>query len=331
LSILAELHRFLFDGMPVRGALVRLTDAWVELQHRHAGADGQRAYAAPVRDLLGQMSAAAVLMQSAIRFEGSLVLQVQGDGPVKLAVVEVTSDFTFRGTATVRGDIQPDMPLSAMVNVHNQGRCAITLDPKGRAPGVQPYQGVVPLFGDHGEKLERISDVLAHYMLQSEQLDTVLVLASNADMAAGLMLQRLPLEGQGNLQGQAARAREDDIGLDESFNRLAHLANSLTQAELLGLDADTVLRRLFWQEPLQRFEPQLAERGPRFACTCSRARVARMIQSLGADDVQALLAERGQVEVGCEFCGVQYHFDPVDATALFSTASVQPPSSGTLQ
>ncbi len=317
--------------MPVRGALVRLTDAWTELLRRQAGADGQRAYPAPVRDLLGQMTAAAVLMQSAIRFEGSLVLQLHGDGPVKLAVVEVTHDFTLRGTASVQGDIAPAMPLSAMVNEHNKGRCAITLDPKGRAPGVQPYQGVVPLFGDRGEKLERISEVLAHYMLQSEQLDTVLVLAANGEMAAGLMLQRLPLEGEGNLQGQPAHAREDDIGLNEHFNRLSHLARSLTDAELLSLDADTVLRRLFWQEPLQRFEPQVGERGPRFACTCSRERVARMIQGLGAEDVQALLAERGDVEVSCEFCGVQYRFDRVDATALFSTPAVQPPSSGTLQ
>ena len=128
--------------------------------------------------------------------------------------------------------------LSDLVNLRGQGRCAITLDPEDRLPGQQPYQGVVPLHGDQREPLQQLSQVLEHYMLQSEQLDTRLVLAANDEIAAGLLIQRLPVEGEGNLGG---RRNEDDIGLSEAFNRIAHLASTLTRDELLTLDADTVL------------------------------------------------------------------------------------------
>jgi carbonic anhydrase/acetyltransferase-like protein (isoleucine patch superfamily) len=175
----SELHKFLFDGLPVRGMLVRLTEAWTEILRVRASNSATGAYPAPVSELLGEMAAAGVLMQSNIKFNGALVLQIFGDGPVKLAVAEVQSDLSLRATATVNGPVADDARLSQMLNVAGGGRCAITLDPKDRHPGQQPYQGVVPLHGDHHEKLERLSDVLQHYMLQSEQLDTVLVLAAN--------------------------------------------------------------------------------------------------------------------------------------------------------
>jgi molecular chaperone Hsp33 len=214
-----------------------------------------------------------------------------------------------------------------MLNVHGQGRCAITLDPKDKLPGQQPYQGVVPLHGDHREPLQELSQVLEHYMLQSEQLDTRLVLAANDEVAAGLLIQRLPVEGEGNLAG---RRNEDDIGLSEAFNRIAHLASTLSREELLTLDADTVLRRLFWEEDVRRFEPQAGASGPRFHCSCSRERVAGMLRGLGREEVESILAEQGQVEIGCDFCGIKYHFDPVDAAGLFMPAGSQPPGSSTL-
>lgn len=181
---MSEIHKFLFDGLPVRGVVVRLTDAWTEVLQRRASTGESNGYPEPVRDMLGEMLAAATLMQSNIKFNGSLILQIFGDGPVKLAVAEVQPDFGLRATATVIGDVPVDARLSAMVNVNNDGKCAITLDPKTRFPGQQPYQGVVPLFGDQGEKIEKLSDVLEHYMLQSEQLDTTLVLAADDKVAA---------------------------------------------------------------------------------------------------------------------------------------------------
>ena len=328
---LSELHKFIFEGMPVRGMLVRLTDAWQDILARRAANTQTGPYPAPVRQLLGEMAAAGVLMQGNIKFNGALILQIFGDGPIKVGVVEVQPDFSLRATCTQVGEVAEGATLSQMVNLHNQGRCAITLDPKDRMPGQQPYQGVVPLFGDQGEKLENLSEVLEHYMLQSEQLDTVLVLAADDKVASGLLIQRLPVEGEGNLAGKSdSVAREAVLGESEDFSRIAILAKSLKREELLTLDAETILHRLFWEKPLARFEPLVGEAGPRFACSCSRERVGQMIRSLGTAEVESILAEQGQVEVGCDFCGAQYRFDPVDAAGLFTAAVNTPDTDGSV-
>ncbi|MDR3370312.1 Hsp33 family molecular chaperone HslO [Rhodoferax sp.] len=324
---MSEIHKFLFDGLPVRGVLVRLTDAWREIMSRRAANTTHGAYPLPLQELLGEMTAAAVLMQSNIKFDGALVLQIFGDGPVKLAVVEVQPDFGLRATATLNGALNDTASLSQMVNVGNEGRCAITLDPQNRQPGQQPYQGVVPLFGDRHEKLEKFSDVLQHYMLQSEQLDTTLVLAADDQVAAGLLIQRLPMQGAGNLAGSTPRANEDDIGLNEDYNRIALLASSLKRDELLTLDADTILHRLFWDEKLLRFEPLSGFSGPHFSCTCSRERVTRMLLNLGAEEAHSILQERPDIEVGCDFCGQQYRFDAVDVAQVFRQPDQLPPGS----
>jgi len=328
----SELHKFLFEGLPVRGALVRLTDAWTEILRRRSSGSPDGAYPLPVQNMLGEMVAAATLMQSSIKFNGSLILQIFGDGPVKLAVAEVQADLGLRATATVIGEVTAGASLSTLVNVHNQGKCAITLDPKTRFPGQQPYQGVVPLFDDRREKLEKLSEVLEHYMLQSEQLDTTLVLAADDKVAAGLLIQRLPLQGTGNLAGRlVSQANEDEIGLNEHYNRIAMLASSLKREELLTLDVETILRRLFWEETLIRFEPMAGDTAPRFACTCSRERVSNMILGLGLEEAQSIVAERGDIEVGCDFCGAHYRFDPVDVAQIFRVAGDLPPSSTAVQ
>jgi molecular chaperone Hsp33 len=311
---MSEVHKFLFDGLPVRGTLVRLTDSWQTILQRRAANSTTGAYPQPVSHLLGELTAAAVLMQSSIKFNGSLTLQIAGDGPVKLAVAEVQPDLSLRATATLMGEVAADSSLSAMINLNNQGRCAVTLDPKDKFPGQVPYQGVVPLFDDHKKPIERLSNVLEHYMLQSEQLDTTMVLAANDKVAAGLLIQRIPLQGEGNLAGSLVSKRnEDEIGLNEHYNRLALFAASLKQEELLTLSANEILHRLYWEEAVIRYEPLQ----PKFACTCSRERVSNMILSLGKAEVEEILAERGNVEVSCEFCGQQQRFDPVDAAQIF--------------
>ena len=313
---MSELHKFLFEGLPVRGAVVRLTDSWREVLRRRASNAETGAYAAPVHELLGEMTAAGVLMQSGIQFDGALILQIFGTGPVRLAVVEVQASLAFRATATTVSALPEQATLSSLVNVNLQGRCAITLDPRSRLPGHQPYQGVVSLVDADGKSLERLSDVLQSYMLQSEQLDTTLVLAANADIAAGLLIQRLPMAGSANLA--AGKAAEGDAqGMNEDYRRIALLAQSLQREELLTLDVDTILRRLFWEEPLTRFVPLQGSSAPRFSCNCSRSRVGRMIVGLGEQEATEIVAERGTIEVGCEFCGLQYRFDAVDTAALF--------------
>ena len=322
---MSELHKFLFDGLPVRGVMVRLTDSWTEILRRRASGANEP-YAVPVREILGEMVAAATLMQANIKFDGALVLQIFGDGPVKVAVVEVQSDLALRATATVTETVHADATLSAMVNATNQGRCAITLDPKTRFPGQQPYQGVVPLFDDAGKPIEELSAVLEHYMLQSEQLDTTLVLAADDKVAAGLLIQRLPIAGEGNLAGSmVSKENEDAIGLNEHYNRIAILARTLKREELLGLDVETVLHRLFWEEQITRFEPLVGDQAPRFACNCSRERVGKMIIALGAAEAESILTEREHIEVGCEFCGMQYRFDAIDAAQLFTAPESQVP------
>ena len=324
---MSQLHKFLFDGSPVRGMLVQLTDVWQEILKRRAANLDTGAYPEPVRYLLGEMTAAAVLMQSNIKFNGALVMQIFGDGPLKLAVVEVQPNLSVRATAKVVGALDGAQTLSTMVNVKNEGRCAITLDPLTKLPGQQPYQGVVPLFDDRRHKIDKFSEVLQHYMLQSEQLDTTLVLAADNKTAAGLLIQRLPIKGEGNLAAKASMADEDEIGRNEDYNRISILAASLKSEELLQLDADTILRRLFWEEKLIRLETL----APSFACSCSRDRVSNMIRSLGADEVESILSERNDVEVGCDFCGMQYRFDAVDAAQIFTSVDKQVPGSSAIQ
>jgi molecular chaperone Hsp33 len=268
------------------------------------------------------MSAAACLMHANIKFDGALILQVFGDGPVKLAVAEARTDLGFRATAKVVGQVPQGAQLAAMLNVHGQGRCAITLDPGERRPGQQSYQGVVPLHGDRREPLQQLSQVLEHYMLQSEQLDTKLVLAADDDCAAGLLIQRLPMQGDANLSASGWKAGDEDaIGRSEDFNRIALLAGTLTREELLTLAPEQILKRLFWEETLRLFDPL----EPRFACTCSRKRVVNMLRGLGREEIDSLVAERGVAEVGCDFCGAQYHFDAVDVGEVFVPG--QPPGS----
>ncbi len=311
--------------------IVRLTDAWTEILKRRADSS-TGAYAPPVQALLGEMAAAGVLMQSNIKFDGALILQVFGDGPVKLTVVEVQSDLSLRATATVQGAVPDDAGLPAMLNVRGLGRCAVTLDPQGRQPGQQPYQGVVPLSDADGHSVHNLSQALQLYMRQSEQLDTVLVLAADDKVAAGLLIQRLPIEGMGNLAGQQpAEAELYEAEMLEHYNRIATLASSLKREELLTLDVETILRRLFWEEKLQRFMPHAGETAPRFACTCSRERVGRMIQGLGETEAREILAERGVIMVDCEFCGANYRFDTIDTAQLFTTAGDQPPSTSAIQ
>ncbi len=315
---MSELHKFIFEGLPVRGAIVRLTDSWQEIIRRRDD------YPALVQHLLGEMTAAAVLMQSNIKFNGSLILQVMGGekkdmSPIKLAVVEVKSDLTFRTTAKVVHAVSGNESFSQLINAGNQARCAITLDPEVKFQGQQPYQSIVPLYDDHGEPLESFASVLEHYMLQSEQLDTKLVLASNESMAVGILIQRMPIKGENNLAGAfTSTENEDAIGKNEDFNRIATLTASIKRDELLTLSIDDILHRLFWQEPIARYEP--ANPAPRFQCTCSRERVANTIRSLGQSETERMIEETDGIQVNCDFCGQSYSFDVIDAAMLFMPA-----------
>ncbi len=309
-----QLHKFIFEDLPVKGAVVTVASGWQELLDRRAAVEP---FPTPIKGLLGEMLAAGLLMQSSIKFSGALVLQLHGDGPLSLAVSEVRSDMSYRLTAQVHGTVETHAKLAELVNVTGEGRCVITLDSAGRAPGAQPYQGIVPLFGDGREPLAEISQALEHYMLQSEQLDTRLILTATDRVAAGLMLQRLPRRGS---------HEEQIVGKDEDFNRIAMLASTLTAHELQTLAAHTLLRRLFAEEDVRCFAPLT----PRFCCTCSRARVAEMLRGLGDEELRSIVTEHEAVEVDCEFCGESYNFDAVDVGRLLTPERDLPPSSSDL-
>lgn len=290
------LLKFLFGSAPVRGEVVRLREAWQQMTALHD-------YPPPVVRLLGEMTAAAALLATTIKFNGALVLQIHGDGPVKLLVVECQPDLALRATAKLRtGARLPEgADLRELVNANGHGRCALTLDPREPQPGQQPYQGVVPLEG------ASIAQALESYMRRSEQLDTRLWLAADGAGAAGLLLQRLPREG--------GRSGDDDHG--ETWQRAVALASTLGARELLATGPEELMRRLYWQERLDA----VARLTPRFQCTCSRARIGRMLVALGREEVDSIVAELGSVTVTCDFCNARHEFDAVDVGQLFSTGS----------
>ena len=287
------LQKFMFEGAPVRGELVELSDTWKQVQSR-------RDYPEAVNTLLGEMLAAAALLSANLKFNGAIVMQIHGDGPVRLLVVECDADLQMRATAKFDSDtvISEAALLPDLVNVHGNGRFVITLDPKDKLPGQQAYQGVVPLDGDS------IASVIEHYMMRSEQLDTRLWLAADRNVSRGLLLQKLPTSG-----GIDAPV-DDDLA---TWDRTVMLASTLKHTELLDTDIDTLMRRLFWEETIRVFDPK----HPSFHCSCSRERVSNMLKMLGQPEVESVLEELGYVAIDCEFCGQHYAFDAVDCAQLF--------------
>jgi len=291
------LLKFLFRDAPVRGEIVRLQESWQQMAANHA-------YPLPVLLLLGEMTAAAALLAANLKFDGSLVLQIQGNGPVRLLVVEVRPNLRLRATAKLRetAAIDDGATLQQLTNPGGDARCAITLDPTGRHPGQQPYQGVVPLAG------ETIAQVLENYLRQSEQLESRLWLAADAGAAAGVLLQKLP-----RASGAA------DLPDADAWDRVGALTATLRHDELLAFTPEAIAHRLYWQEQLHRFEPLT----PRFECSCSRERSGRMLLALGREEIDSILAERGDVEITCDFCSACYSFDAVDVGQLFASGATR--------
>lgn len=287
------LTRYLLESGTVRIETVRLEQTWQTIRAR-------RGYPAAVETLLGEMVAACAMLSASLKFDGSIVLQIQGDGPVRLAVAECFADLAIRATAKVEGAVAAS-DLQALVNPRGGAHCIVVLDPAVRGPGRTPYQGVVPLEG------ATLAEAIGHYMQRSEQVDTVLVLAADADAATGLMLQRLPGTGGSSARSDSADASHED------WRRLCLLAQTLTPDELLANRPEDIINRLFWEEDLRMFDPQALS----FRCTCSRQKVADMLVMLGEAEVDSMLAEKREVDVACDYCGAHYVFDAVDAKGLF--------------
>jgi len=212
-----------------------------------------------------------------------------------LLVVECTSDFGIRATAKWNGDISDDKNLFDLIE---HGQFVITLDPKD---GGQTYQGIVPIEGHD------ISTILENYMLRSEQIDTKIWLCCDGNSAAGMLLQKLP-----EVMNQVTQSEESIEHDLDAWNRVGHLADTVTDEELLHLPTETLLHRLFHEEDVRLFEAS----NTKFFCSCTRSSVANMLRMLGNDEITGILEEQGKIEVNCDFCNTHYQFDKVDAAQL---------------
>ncbi len=293
-----SLRRFLFEDAPLRGHWVRLSRSWLEArQHQDLPA--------PAMALLGESLAATTLVAASLKFRGTLTMQLVGSGgAVNMLVAQATDQRTLRGVAHVAGDA-----AGRGAEFRQQidgGRMVVSVE---QGEGVAPWQGIVPLDGDS------LAACLGHYFEVSEQLPTVVVLAASAECAAGLLLQKLPAAVE---QGEAAGASAQDL-----WEEVAALLATLGSDELLAVDPEQLLRRLFGAHDLRLF----AGEPVRFACRCDRERVAALLRGLGSDEVESILAEQGSVTVTCEFCQKPYHFDAVDAARLFLPGMTDAPVS----
>jgi molecular chaperone Hsp33 len=290
------LHRFLFEHYPIRGHIVHLDASWrALLEHRD--------YPVAVRTTLGEALAASVLLSATLKFDGSLSLQLQGRGPMHLLLAQCTSDLAVRGVARYN-DAQEIDNGDLRVLSGAEGRLTVTLENEDLS---QRYQGIVPLDD------ERLSTCLQKYFDNSEQLPTRLWLHADENGVSGMLLQRL---SDDSVSGRTRPEQQTDAGpdFDDAWNRVQLLADTLSPAELRNLADREILQRLFAEDDVRMFESAPVF----FRCRCSRDRVVGMLRGVGPDEIRSVLAERGDVEVRCDFCNRAYQFDAVDIEQIFA-------------
>lgn len=277
-----QLYPFIFEQSAVRGNVVQLDQSlFTALEHQPLPEALKR--------VIGEFAAASVLLTATLKMQGKLILQLQSKGALQLLVVECTSGLNIRATAKTSGELTGDHLTDWLA----QGQLVITLMPEAG----EPYQGIVPLEGDS------IANMLENYMLRSQQIDTRLWLAAEGNRAAGLLLQKLPQQ------------QESDL---DCWNRVQHLAGTVTDPELLNLEAVTLLQRLFVEEDVRLFN----SREVQAFCSCSQANVSNMLQMLGLEEVQSILQEQGSIEIQCDFCNKHYVVDEEEALALFDNGNM---------
>lgn len=273
-----RVRRFSFVNEPIRGQLVTLDSSWQQIISRCEAGDF-------AKTLLGHALAAVSLLASTLKFDGSITLQIKGSGPVNLLVVEATSARTIRGVVRQSAaDVDENVALS---EIFGADKMVVTIDSgKGR-----PYQGIVPLTGHN------ISEALITYFEHSEQLQTHLWLAADKNTAAGMLIQKMPGESHD----------------EDAWNRVIQLSETVQPEELLKLDSETIVFRLFHDEEVKIYE----EKDLSFHCSCSRDRTDAMLVTLGKAEIKQILAEEGEISIQCEFCNEMYQYDAIDVETLF--------------
>lgn len=277
-------HRFLFEDHPIRGQYVTLDQSWQEIAQQ-AGLEGKGL------TLLGEAVASIILLSDTLKIEGSVTLQIQGTGPLGLLVVEANSKQQVRGIARQEGLIDDAMDLQ---EVFGSDHLVITIKVKG----AEPHQGIVPLQGTN------LSDALEYYFATSEQLATRFWLACDGTNASGMLIQKLP-------------GKPED---DDAWNRVLHLASTVTDDELQTIPLDGLLHRLFNEETVRLFDPRRIE----FSCSCSRERTVGMLLTLGKAEADDIVEQEGEISVNCEFCNANYRFDRIDVEQVFGDGGSAP-------
>lgn len=284
-----QLHRYLFENYAVRGELVTVSNTWKEVLENHS-------YPLPVKNLLGELLVATSLLTATLKFAGDITVQVQGDGPMSLAVINGNNRQQMRGVARVQGEIADDASLKTLVG---NGYLVITITPEEG----ERYQGVVGLEG------ETLAECLEDYFQRSEQLPTRLFIRTGdvkgQPAAGGMLLQVLP--------AQDTQA--------EDFEHLAVLTETVKAGELFTLPANEVLWRLYHEEEVTLYDPQDVE----FKCTCSRERCAGALKTLPDEEVDSILAEEGEIDMHCDYCGNHYLFNAMDIAEIRNNASPADP------
>lgn len=278
----SAMQKFVLEASNVRGRVVHLRHAWRQVL-------GRTHYPLAVQSILGEALAAAALLSSTLKFDGSLSIQARGAGPIRLLVAQARSDRSVRGMGRWEQSTSLATIPDELVQGFGKGQMTIAI---GADRAHKPYVGIVEL---HGRCLAAALD---EYFLSSEQLPTRLWLHANAECAAGLLLQKLP---------------ELDTADEDAWDRACCLAGTVSAVELLELEAVALMRRLFHQEDIRIFEPEPW----RFACSCSRQRSQALLEALGLEEAKAILANEQVISIDCEFCGAQYRFDQVDVQHLF--------------
>ncbi len=276
---------FVFESLPIRGAIIQLEQSWHRMLRGHD-------YEQPVLETLGHSAAASGLIAQSLKFDGSITLQISGDGPLAMLVVQCTSDLELRGMASA-GPLAGDVAFSDLVS---RARCAITVDAGAME---RPYQGIVEVSGDS------LANSIEHYYARSAQVPSHLQLVSNRHCCGGILLQQMPSAG--------------DPTTDD-WHRVGLLASTLGIRDVAGGVGPDLLARLFAEDDLRVFRP----RETVFRCRCSDRRAEDVLKLLGEQETAEVLAEQGRVEVTCEYCGHVRTFDSIDVERLFADGSLRP-------
>jgi molecular chaperone Hsp33 len=280
------LHRFLFDDCDIRGEIVTLGDSYREVLNHNPQVPA-------IRRLLGEFLAAVGLLSSTLKFDGKIILQARGDGPVSTIMAECNHHNDLRGIVRANPNIELSDELANNGNLQQllgNGILVITIEPQRSenfGGPLERHQGIVPMDAEH------LAGCLEHYFHQSEQLSTRLWFAANNDIATGFLIQALP---------QQLITNEEDN--QDKWETIITLADTIKAEELLELEHATVLYRLFNEQPLRLYEPKAL----RFACSCSRERSANALLAIGNEEVESLLIEKGSIDIDCQFCNQHYHF-----------------------